>query len=80
MKWEVMIKDHHEGYIDWEEYERNQKQLAVNNYAFAGGVKSGRGWQGAAVRDDALWPMRKTSKCRLYRQPAKPPSVPLPTW
>ena len=41
--WEVMIKDHHEGYIDWEEYERNQKQLAVNNYAFAGGVKSGRG-------------------------------------
>jgi hypothetical protein len=21
--WEVMIKDHHEGYIDWEEYERN---------------------------------------------------------
>ena len=41
--WEVMIKDHHEGYIDWEEYERNQKQLAVNNYAFAGGIKSGRG-------------------------------------
>ena len=41
--WEVMIKDHHEGYIDWEEYERNQKQLAVNNYGFAGGVKSGRG-------------------------------------
>ena len=21
--WEVMIKDHHEGYIDWAEYERN---------------------------------------------------------
>ena len=41
--WDVMIKDHHEGYIGWEEYERNQKQLAVNNYGFAGGVKSGRG-------------------------------------
>lgn len=41
--WEVMIKDHHEGYISWAEYERNQKQLAVNNYGFAGGVKSGRG-------------------------------------
>ena len=25
--WEVMIRDHHEGYISWEEYERNQKQL-----------------------------------------------------
>lgn len=41
--WEVMIKDHHEAYISWEEYERNQKQLALNNYGRAGGVKSGRG-------------------------------------
>ena len=38
-----MIRDHHEGYISWEEYERNQKQLALNNYRHAGGVKSGRG-------------------------------------
>ena len=38
-----MIKDHHEGYIDWAEYERNQKQLALNNYGRAGGAKSGRG-------------------------------------
>lgn len=41
--WEVMIKDHHEGYIAWDDYERNQKQLALNNYGRAGGVKSGRG-------------------------------------
>ena len=41
--WEVMIKEHHEGYIDWAEYERNQKQLALNNYRRAGGAKSGRG-------------------------------------
>ena len=41
--WEVMIKDHHEGYIGWAEYERNQKQLALNTYGRAGGVKSGRG-------------------------------------
>jgi hypothetical protein len=26
----VMIKDHHEGYIGWAEYERNQKQLALH--------------------------------------------------
>jgi hypothetical protein len=37
-----MIKDHHEGYIGWEEYERNQQQLALNNYGRADGVKSGR--------------------------------------
>jgi len=41
--WEVMIKDHHEGYIGWEEYERNQKQLALNAYGRRDGVKSGRG-------------------------------------
>jgi len=42
-EWKVLLKDHHEGYIDWAEFERNQKQLAVNNYAKVGGAKSGRG-------------------------------------
>ena len=41
--WEVLLKDHHEGYIDWAEFERNQKQLAVNAYGKPGGTKSGRG-------------------------------------
>jgi hypothetical protein len=41
--WEVMIRDHHEGYISWDEYERNQQQLALNNYGRSGGAKSGRG-------------------------------------
>src|ERR1700730_18980392 len=42
-EWEVLLKDHHEGYIDWAEFERNQKQLAVNAYGRVGGAKSGRG-------------------------------------
>jgi DNA invertase Pin-like site-specific DNA recombinase len=42
-EWGVLLKEHHEGYIDWAEFERNQKQLAVNNYAKVGGTKSGRG-------------------------------------
>jgi DNA invertase Pin-like site-specific DNA recombinase len=42
-RWEAIIKDHHEGYIEWNEYERNQKLLAANAYGKAGGVKSGRG-------------------------------------
>jgi DNA invertase Pin-like site-specific DNA recombinase len=42
-QWEVMIKDHHEAYIDWAEFERNQKQLAINTYGKVDGVKSGRG-------------------------------------
>src|SRR6202008_4203866 len=30
--WEVFIKDHHEGYISWAEFERNQALLAGNAY------------------------------------------------
>ena len=42
-EWEVLLKDHHDGYIDWAEFERNQKQLAANAYGWLGGTKSGRG-------------------------------------
>src|ERR1700757_2377957 len=41
--WEVFIKDHHQGYIDWAEYERNQVLLAGNAYGRVGDTKSGRG-------------------------------------
>src|SRR5215210_1632163 len=41
--WEVLLKGHHEGYIDWAEFERNQTQLAANTYGRVGGTKSGRG-------------------------------------
>lgn len=41
--WDVVLKDHHEGYISWDQYERNQAQLARNAFGRAGGVKSGRG-------------------------------------
>ena len=42
-QWEVLLKDHHEGYIDWAAYERNQAQLATNAYRKVDGAKSGRG-------------------------------------
>lgn len=42
-QWDVLLKEHHEGYIDWIQFERNQKQLAANAYGKAGDVKSGRG-------------------------------------
>lgn len=41
--WEVLIREHHEGYIDWAEFERNQASLACNTYGRSGGQKSGRG-------------------------------------
>lgn len=43
-EWRVLIKDHHEGYITWDEFEQNQAQLARNAFGKAGGAaKSGRG-------------------------------------
>jgi len=41
--WEVCIKEHHEGYVDWEQFERNQAVLAGNAYGKAGDTKSARG-------------------------------------
>ncbi len=41
--WDVVLKDHHDGYISWDQYERNQTQLARNAYGSKGGVKSARG-------------------------------------
>jgi DNA invertase Pin-like site-specific DNA recombinase len=40
---EILLKDHHEGYIEWTEFDRNQALLAANAFGRAGGVKSGRG-------------------------------------
>ncbi len=51
-RWGVVLHDHHEGYIDWAEFERNQKQLALNAYCKAGDLKSGRG--GRALLAGAL--------------------------
>lgn len=31
-EWDVLLREHHPAYIDWAEFERNQKQLAVNAY------------------------------------------------
>ena len=46
---EILLKNHHEGYIDWAEFERNQKQLAANAYRRKDGAKSGRGGRALLV-------------------------------
>jgi DNA invertase Pin-like site-specific DNA recombinase len=43
-QWKVLIRDHHSGYISWEEYERNQAMIAENTHMKPGdGPKAGRG-------------------------------------
>lgn len=43
--WEVLIRDHHEGYITWAEFERNQQLIADNSngkrFMSKGAVRSG---------------------------------------
>jgi len=42
--WKVLIKDHHPGYLSWEEHERNQATIAANAPIHSGAEpKAGRG-------------------------------------
>jgi DNA invertase Pin-like site-specific DNA recombinase len=43
-EWRVLIKEHHPGYLSWDEYERNQAMIAANAHMHSGGQpKAGRG-------------------------------------
>lgn len=43
-EWMVLIRDHHPGYITWDQFERNQMVLAENAHRKSGsGPKAGRG-------------------------------------
>jgi DNA invertase Pin-like site-specific DNA recombinase len=43
-RWTILIQDHHQGYISWEQFERNQLVLSENAYMNSRmGRKSGRG-------------------------------------
>jgi DNA invertase Pin-like site-specific DNA recombinase len=45
--WTVLIRDHHPGYITWEQFERNQQMLAKNAHMLPGSQpKAGRGGRG----------------------------------
>jgi DNA invertase Pin-like site-specific DNA recombinase len=46
--WEVLIRDHHQGYIGWDEFERNQRLIEDN--------ANGKSWasRGAVRRGEAL--------------------------
>jgi excisionase family DNA binding protein len=46
--WRVLIRDHHEGYIDWEVYQSNQTMIAQNDNAKGSAVR------GAVKQGEAL--------------------------
>jgi DNA invertase Pin-like site-specific DNA recombinase len=40
-QWHALLKDHHEGYIDWEQYERNRERIGGNYRAADGAPREG---------------------------------------
>ena len=70
-QWDVMLKDHHEAYIEWAEFERIQKQLAANAYGRVGGAKSRcevrARWPGVARGNAVLWSMWTAPGGRVRR-------------
>jgi excisionase family DNA binding protein len=52
--WEVLIRDHHDGYISWEQYERNQNIIAGNanmkGAMVPGSVRNGDGLLAGLLR------------------------------
>lgn len=58
--WTALLRDHHEGYISWAQFELNQQRLARNAFAKrAGGAK-------ASARDPDWFPLERYSVCALY--------------
>ena len=47
-EWQVLIRDHHPGYISWQEYVDNQEQL-LNNAGMRGKMKKGAAKRGSAL-------------------------------
>ena len=53
-QWDVLIVDHHEGYVSWAEYERNQRVIADNAARYGlltrGAVRRGEGLLAGLLR------------------------------
>jgi hypothetical protein len=48
-EWDVLIKDQHEGYITWEEFERNQRVIADNATGKGGAIARGVARRGELI-------------------------------
>ena len=47
-QWQILIHDHHQGYIDWDEYQANQRQI-THNAAMKGRLVRGPSRRGEAI-------------------------------
>jgi len=68
-EWDVLLKDQHEGYITWGEFERNQRVIyqqcdrqRLRGHRSSTARRTFVGWA------STLWPLRPQNVCRLWRQ------------
>ena len=71
-EWSILILNHHEGYIDWEVYESNQRMIADNENARGGAVR------GAIKHGHALLPLPESRSSVSVRQPGTRVESPRP--
>jgi hypothetical protein len=76
-QWEVLLKDHYDGSIDWAELERNQKQLAVDAFGKAGGISKLKVKNSASRELELPQARYEASIAKRHTLPAIPDRCPL---
>ena len=67
--WQVLIPEAHEGYIDWAEFERNQRTLRGNACGFSVGSRGQMPRQGAALLQGRVLCGRCGERMRVHYEP-----------
>jgi hypothetical protein len=67
--WQVLIPEVHEGYISWQEYERNQATLEHNASGFSPGLRGRMPRQGSALLQGRLLCGRCGARMRVHYEP-----------
>ncbi len=76
--WQVLVPEHHEGYITWAEWEGNQRLIADNANSKGLGSRRSPPRRGTAGWPAALRALRPAPACRLQRQGRRLRALPLP--
>lgn len=64
--WQVLIPDAHEGYISWDEFERNQVTLEQNSVAFSPGLRGRMPRQGSGLLQGRVLCGRCGARMRVH--------------
>ena len=63
-EWDVLLKDQHEGYITWDEFEHNQRLIADNATGMGRTIARGAVRQGEVLLGDSCAAVIAAASCR----------------